>query len=60
MDREERLRSRVTDANINELLQDLEERQRTCQSLADAPQLRMAHDIRRAYQAEAHEDSRSL
>jgi hypothetical protein len=60
MDREERSRTRLTDAHIYELLQDLEERQRTCQSLADATELRMADDIRHAYQAEAREDAGSL
>ena len=58
MDRQER--SRLIDARIDELLQDLEERQRTSQNLANSPELRMVHDIRRAYQAEAFEDSRSL
>ena len=58
MDREEC--SRVTDTDIDQLLQDLAEHQRTCQSLTDAPQLRMAHDIRRAYQTEARDDAHSL
>jgi hypothetical protein len=60
MDREARSRTRVSDAHIDELVQDVQQRQRTRQSLADAPELRMAHDIRRAYQAETHEDARSL
>jgi hypothetical protein len=60
MDRKERSCPLVTDAHIDGLLQDLEERQQTCQSLADAPELRIAHDIRRAYQGEAREDARSL
>lgn len=60
MDREERSRTHATDTHIDELLQDLEERQRTQQGLADVPELRIAHDIRRAYQPEALEDARSL
>src|SRR5215469_8740715 len=52
--------TRVNDAHIDELVQDVQQRQRTRQSLADAPELRMVQDIRRAYQAETHEDARSL
>jgi hypothetical protein len=60
MNREERSHTHETGSHIDELLQGLEERRRTCQSLADAPELRMVHDIRSAYQTEAHEDARSL
>ncbi len=60
MDREEFSHTGKTDMYIDELVQDLQQHQRTRQSLADAPELRMTHDIRRAYQAEACEDARSL
>ena len=60
MDREESSRTRMPDACIDELIQDLQQRQQTRQSLSDAPELRMADDIRHAYGAEAHEDGRSL
>lgn len=50
----------LIDAQIDELVQDLHRRQQTHQHLADAPELRMVQDIRRAYQAEANEDERSL
>jgi hypothetical protein len=56
MDREEYSRARMTDAHIDELVQDVQQGQR----LVDAPELRMAHDIRHAYQAETREDVRSL
>lgn len=60
MNRKEHSSTHATDTHIDELLQGLEERRRTCQSLADALELRMAHDIRCAYQTEAYEDARSL
>ena len=60
MAREESTHIRMTDAHIDELIQDVQQYQRTRQSLADAPELRMVDDIRRAYQAEADEDARSL
>ncbi len=60
MNREERSCPPVTDEQIDGLLQHLEERQQICPSLADAPELRIAHDIRRAYRGEAREDARSL
>jgi len=60
MDRKECSHAHMTDAHIDELVQDVQQRQRTRQSLADAPELRMAYDIRRAYQAETREDTRSL
>lgn len=60
MNREERSHIRITDAQINELVQGLQQRLETHQSVADAPELRMAHDIRSAYRAEASEDARSL
>ena len=48
------------DAHIEELTRALEQRQRTHQSLKNAPDLRLTSDIRRAYQAEMGADSRSL
>lgn len=60
MEREKYSYARITDAQIDELVQDVQQRQRTHQSLANAPELRMTHDIRRAYQTETHEDARSL
>ena len=43
-------------AHIDELVQNVQQRQ----NLADVPELRMTHDIRRAYQTESREDARSL
>lgn len=60
MSREEHSPTHATDAHIDELLQNLAERQRSGQGLIDVPELRLAQDIRRAYQTEALEDARSL
>lgn len=60
MDREKSSRVRMTDMHIDELVQDVQQHQRTRQSMADAPELRMVYDIRRAYQTETREDAHSL
>lgn len=52
--------SEELNAHVDELVQALQQRQHTHRSITDAPELRMAHDIRHAYQAETHEDARSL
>jgi hypothetical protein len=48
------------DEQIGEITNKLERRQQAQSGLADAPDLRLALDIRYAYQAEADEDQRSL
>ena len=60
MEREKYSYTRITDAQIDELVRDVQQRQRTHQSLANTPELHMTHDIRRVYQTETHEDARSL
>jgi len=60
MEREKYSYARITDAQIDELVRDVQQRHQTHQSLANTPELRMTHDIRRAYQTETHEDARSL
>lgn len=52
--------SHITDERIDELVQDLQQRQEMHQSLADAPDLRLAYDIRRTYQDETDQDQHSL
>lgn len=52
--------SEMLDAHVEELLQELQQIQRTRQGMTGAPGLRMTHDIRYAYQAETREDARSL
>lgn len=53
-------RPTMLDEQIEALARELEQRQRTRRDLADAPDLRLAQDIRQAYQAETNEDKRSL
>ena len=53
-----RKRARMTDADTDELIQEVQNKQR--HNLTDAPELRMTYDIRHAYQDEANEDARSL
>jgi hypothetical protein len=60
MHREELQRARQVDAHINELIQELHQCQSIGPTVVDAPDLRMAYDIRRAYQTETSEDTRSL
>ncbi len=52
--------AQITDKYINELIQTVQQHQEMRPSLADAPDLRLASDIRRAYQAETEQDRRSL
>jgi hypothetical protein len=60
MDRKACSHKRMSESHIEELIQAVQQRQQTHQSLVDVPELRMAHDIRRAYQTETREDGRSL
>src|SRR5215471_8839794 len=60
MDRKTYSYTHVSDTSIDELVQDVKQRQQIHQSLADAPELRMTYDIRCAYQTETREDARSL
>ncbi|HET9919523.1 MAG TPA: hypothetical protein VFQ30_06760 [Ktedonobacteraceae bacterium] len=60
MNREEYSNARMTDMHIDELVQNVQQGQRTCQSLSDDLELRLTQDICRAYQTEACEDARSL
>ncbi|HLJ32736.1 MAG TPA: hypothetical protein VKU38_03750 [Ktedonobacteraceae bacterium] len=60
MDRNDYSHTRITNMQIDELIQKLQQGQSDCQSMANEPELRMVHDIRRAYQAETCEDAHSL
>lgn len=60
MEREDISYTPLIDAQIDELIQNVQQREQTHRDLADAPELRMTQDIRRVYQAEADEDQRSL
>lgn len=53
-------RPKMLDQQIETIACELEQRQQARQSLSDAPELRLTDDIRHAYQAETHEDQRSL
>lgn len=50
----------MTEEYIDELVRILRQRQEIHQSLADAPDLRLADDIRRAYRDETNQDRHSL
>lgn len=52
--------SHITDEHIDGLVQNLQQRKKARQSLADVPDLRLADDIRRAYQDETDQDQLSL
>lgn len=53
-------RTELPQTRINCLADKEERRPENQQSITDAPELRMIHDLRRAYQAEALKDARSL
>src|SRR5579885_1165587 len=52
--------ARITDERIDELVRDLQQIPETRPHLADAPELRLASDILRAYHDETEQDRRSL